>query len=225
MAKRRCDMVYIYLTENDPMKTTDEKIVELAKYHLSRLFLTLESENAFKIGRLERGKPYFSNMLDVHFSVSHSDDVFAFAIADVPVGIDVQKIKHRPDEEERCLKIARRYFHTEEIAAVEGRLESFWDYRGIVSTFYKIWCGKEAYVKLSGKGIDGDFSKFSVISTEKDVWWADDGEYAVAYCTEEYGCAETVRLFKENKDDTILHSPWRSYLQSGSADSSRTQTS
>lgn len=205
-------MVYIYLTENDPSKSTDEKIVELAKYHLSRLRMTLDSEDAFRIGRLERGKPYFSNMLDVHFSVSHSDDVFAFAIADAPVGIDVQKIKRRPDEEERCRRIARRFFHPEEIAAMEGECEHFPDYRGGVSTFYKIWCGKEAYVKLSGKGIDGDFPKFSVISTQKDVWWADYGEYAVAYCTEEYGCAETIKLFKENRNDTFLHSPWRSYL-------------
>ena len=207
-------MVYIYLTENDPARTTNEKIVELAKYHLSRLRMTLESEDAFEIGRLERGKPYFSNMLDVHFSVSHSDDVFAFAIADVPVGIDVQKIRKRPDEEDRCRRIARRFFHPEEIARMEGENDGTSFYTGVVSTFYKIWCGKEAYVKLSGKGIDGDFSKFSVYSSDKDVWWSDYGEYAVAFCTDEYSCAEVVKYFKENKNDTLLHSPWRSYLQS-----------
>lgn len=207
-------MVYIYLTENDPAKTTDEKIVGLAKYHLSRLRMSLDSDDAFRIGRLERGKPYFSNMLDVHFSVSHSDDIFAFAMSDVPVGIDVQKIKHRPDEEERCRRIANRFFHPEEIAAMEGERDQLFDYRGVVSAFYKIWCSKEAYVKLSGKGIDGDFSKFSVFSSQKYIWRADYGEYAIAFCTDEYSCSETKKLFKENKNDTLLHSPWRSYLQS-----------
>lgn len=202
-------MVYVYLTENRRHEATETIVAELSKIHFGRLNASVEVPDAFRISRHEHGKPFFLNMPQVHFSVSHSDDIFAFAISDSPVGVDIQRLKHRADERERCRRIAARFFHPEEISAMGERSDTLGD---TVAAFYKIWCGKEAYVKLSGTGIGSDFAEHSVFSLRADIRWAVYGEYTMACCTDESCRPETIDLLKENKNDTVLHSPWRPYI-------------
>ena len=126
--------------------------------------------------RTPKGKPYIdfcktqdaeeSNGQDVHFSVSHSGDHFAFIAADCPVGIDIQQRKGS-----NANKIAERYFSDREKEYVKENGEA---------GFFTVWTRKEAYSKLTGEGIaeiirgtdvlDRNDVKFTDIQLEDGIW-------------------------------------------------------
>lgn len=80
------------------------------------------------------GKPYFSES-HIFFSISHSHGVCAVAIADKPLGVDVEQIRtnYPPNMIERSLTDAEK-------AVYDG-------------DFTHIWCRKEAVAKMTGEGI------------------------------------------------------------------------
>ncbi|MBR0147325.1 MAG: 4'-phosphopantetheinyl transferase superfamily protein [Eubacterium sp.] len=98
----------------------------------------------------EHGKPGFvlsqnaatdaAEKGDVHFNISHSDDYIAVAIADRPVGIDVE-VKTDPD-----LKVTSRFYSPAEQQAVRTASDPQREFR-------RLWTRKEAYVKCTGTGI------------------------------------------------------------------------
>lgn len=76
----------------------------------------------------------------VCFSLSHTRETVAVAVADLPVGIDIEEIKERD-----ITALSRRALterEREELDAIppEDRL----------TRFYEIWCKKEAYFKTLG---------------------------------------------------------------------------
>lgn len=94
-----------------------------------------------RLGRGPNGKPFLPDHPDVHFNLSHSPKAAACAVADRPVGIDVEEIA--PVDEE----VARRVLSEDEWNAVSGSSEP-----DVV--FARYWTRKEALVKLTGDGID-----------------------------------------------------------------------
>lgn len=104
--------------------------------------------DGISVVRPAEGRPFLSPDRGIFFSVSHSGEFWCCAVSDRLVGFDVQ-------QERRCgaLGIARRFFHPEEARAVEAD----------PSLFFKIWTAKEAYSKLTGKGITEDFAGFTVV--------------------------------------------------------------
>ena len=113
--------------------------------------------------KTERGKPYFVHHPEVSFSLSDSEGLTAVAFAPEPEGLDIQLHRRhgirRPEAEEngRLSRMARRFFHPDERDFVLTSAT------GIRQRFYRIWTAKEAYVKYTGQGIDGQFTKISVI--------------------------------------------------------------
>lgn len=101
------------------------------------------------IAREPGGKPYFPATPWLHCSVSHSGEIWLCACSTAPVGVDIQRIQ--PTRE---AALARRFFHPDEIAWLDANPDGF----------FRLWTAKEACVKLTGRGIDGDFSRFSVIT-------------------------------------------------------------
>lgn len=93
-----------------------------------------------KIVRTETGKPYFPDRPDLHFSVSHSGGLSLCALADTPVGADVELVRPRSP------KLPRYALSHREYAWYEGR-GSRWE------DFYTLWTLKEARVKCTGEGI------------------------------------------------------------------------
>lgn len=101
----------------------------------------------------ERGKPYLEGE-QLHFNLSHSGSLAIYAITkNLPVGIDVEKIKvNKPVEE-----IAQRFFSKREqeiikqLPITEKKL-----------AFYRAWTRKEAYLKATGEGLGGGLEKVEV---------------------------------------------------------------
>lgn len=179
-------MVYLYVTEDIFSMTTDEKVRAILRRHYDRVgFCTAQTDDSLGIARGEKGKPYFPNNPRLHFSVSHSGKLFACAFASFPIGLDIQENKKRADESERCIKIARRFFHPDEVDALE---------RSAVSAFYKIWTAKEAYVKMTGQGIDGEFGDFCIFDLDCYLWQSEYGNCSVAVCAEDVCDVEMTEL-------------------------------
>ena len=110
----------------------------------------IKPENiVFKLG--EHGKPYVKD-LDVHFNISHSENLVVCAVADKPVGIDIERI--RPIN----LSIAKRICTEKELEYLFGFLPSKTDFkktddRQTLLRFFELWTAKEAFAKCQGKGL------------------------------------------------------------------------
>ena len=79
----------------------------------------------------ERGKPFFPERPDVHFSISHTRGVVLCAIGGIEVGADVE----RPRKITAALE--KRVLSPEEAAQFD---------------FFEVWTLRESYFKLSGQG-------------------------------------------------------------------------
>ena len=78
----------------------------------------------------ELGKPFFPDHPDTHFSLSHTAGAAAAALADMPVGVDIERV--RP--------VSVRAM--ERIAGVRTE-----------AAFFRSWVRREARVKRTGSGI------------------------------------------------------------------------
>lgn len=87
-------------------------------------------------------KPY---CLGFEMSISHSAGVVAVALSDVPIGVDIEKIR------QPRIRAAKRLFTEAELAVVDSR---FWD----------IWTRKEAYGKAQGRGLYSKLAQFDTLN-------------------------------------------------------------
>lgn len=94
----------------------------------------------------EFGKPYLPDYPDVHFSLSHSGDMAMCAVADSPVGCDIQKLPEQSSQ--LSAAVAKRFFTPEEY-------EKVIDSAAPGTQFTRLWVMKESYVKYLGTGIYG----------------------------------------------------------------------
>ncbi len=86
------------------------------------------------------GKPYLRDYPNAHFNISHSGRYVVCAVADRPVGIDVQVIgTYRHD-------VAVRVCSEEQLVKIEASNDP-------AAEFTKLWTQKEAYLKMLGRGI------------------------------------------------------------------------
>ena len=82
-----------------------------------------------RMERRGRGKPFFPEYPQVHFSISHTEGAAAAAAADAPVGVDIQRIQTPPRH----------------LARLTGLEEP--------EPFFESWVRWEARAKRSGTGI------------------------------------------------------------------------
>jgi phosphopantetheinyl transferase len=104
------------------------------------------------------GKPFpegvFINGKTLHVSISHSDGLVAAAVADSPVGIDIQSIPQMPPP--RIHRIAARLHPLE-----QKRLEACARDK-LAEEFCRLWACKESVLKLCGQGLSQPLSSFCV---------------------------------------------------------------
>ena len=86
------------------------------------------------------GKPFFPSHPALHFNLSHSGPYAFCALSDVPVGVDVERL--RP----RRVALVKRALSEEESAWYVSRGRRWED-------FYTLWTCKEARVKCLGTGL------------------------------------------------------------------------
>ena len=124
------------------------------------------------------GKPYLPERPDFHFNLSHGGKWVVLAYGPSPLGVDVESLRRDPN----LHSIARRFFSLEEQAYV------FAEGADSHQRFFKIWTGKEGYLKYLGTGLKKDLTSFSVLSPEPGVYfhWEDlpDGSH-LCLCTRE----------------------------------------
>lgn len=101
------------------------------------------------IGKNEYEKPYFLNLPEVHFNISHSGEWVLGILSEAECGIDVEQVK------EARMDVAKRFFAKEEYQMLlqeEGEARR--------ALFYELWTLKESYVKYKGMGLALPFHQF-----------------------------------------------------------------
>ena len=125
------------------------------------------------LGHTEDGKPFFPDLPQIHFSLSHSGEYIACAFSDEEVGLDLQECS-RPRTS--IFRIAKRFFSQAEYEAIlalsaDKAAESCINDSGsdspgnpddpeCLSLFYRLWSIKEAYLKYIGCGLSGELNSF-----------------------------------------------------------------
>ena len=124
------------------------------------LLADLLPEGPYALAEDELGKPYLPESR-FHVSLSHSGNYVAAAVADVPVGIDIQTLRIISD------RVLLRWFSPAEREWI-GKA-------GLPERAIRLWTMKEAYGKLQGLGIfrgklfRADFSAGQLITEYDDV--------------------------------------------------------
>lgn len=126
-------------------------------------------------------KPYLPTHPFVYFNVAHAGEFAMIAIANNPVGVDIEYINRNFEYNEILASI----FNKSEIEAVFNSNDN-------LLTFYKLWTRKEAIVKATGKGIDDDFLAIPSL----------DGYYHLS--AELLGNIETLQVFSFELNETYI---------------------
>ena len=134
----------------------------------------------------EQGKPFLAGH-EYEFNLSHSEHYAACAIADYPIGLDIQILS--PCSE----KLVRRFFaEREQQAILSGNDQD--------EAFTRLWCRKESYLKALGCGIRTELSSLDVSGTDPILFNGDKPysffefrEGPLFFCL----CAERDRLLSD----------------------------
>ena len=128
----------------------------------------------------ERGKLLHPRLF---LSLSHGGGMAVLAVGDRPVGCDVEKFSRvREGVLRRFLKEERAF--VEEAAGEQAREEAF----------YRIWTGKESYLKRTGEGLSAwkevrVLPEGLILRAGKEqpcrIVWKEAGEHLLALCHEE----------------------------------------
>ncbi len=91
----------------------------------------------------KNGKPIIEGG---YISISHSSNMAAVVIADCEVGVDIQRLKLPSNRlvDRVCSENEKKYIQSSDIYA-----------------FTRVWCLKEAYLKMTGEGISRDLTAIS----------------------------------------------------------------
>lgn len=98
-------------------------------------------------------KPYLKDH-PVHFNISHSKDLAACALAEFPVGLDVEFSDASVNYSDFELHMTS--YETEEIRNAEDKMKSFFTY----------WTRKEAVIKAHGDGMMLPLDSFEIFKNE-----------------------------------------------------------
>jgi hypothetical protein len=91
------------------------------------------------------GKPYWDG-IPLFFSLSHSGDLVGLAVSEQELGLDVQRVTGTDWK-----KLAERFYSVEEQEELWGLCEQSEELGR--KGFFRLWCQKESYGKLTGEGV------------------------------------------------------------------------
>lgn len=171
------ERVHIYLYDKDQIGKGEDAIRNCSIEYIRDMQMEIPAHvlESARIFRSPAGKPFFMDLSEIHFSVSHSGSVWGCAIDDAPIGFDLEdmdRIKRNSDQapemdiDERWQKIAKRFFSPEEYEFVR---------RGGKKAFFRLWVRKEAYVKYKGLKLIQEISKVNMVAGEDLISELPDG--------------------------------------------------
>ena len=124
---------------------------------LSRYLGVTPEEISFGYG--SQGKPFLvkpSEQSGIEFSLSHSKNTMILGITlDQAIGVDAEYSTHLPDAQ----ALARRFFSDEENRLIQSLAGNARD-----EAFFRIWTGKEAFLKAKGLGLTQRLSEIDIPS-------------------------------------------------------------
>jgi 4'-phosphopantetheinyl transferase len=145
---------------------------------LAKLLRHYLGQEALDLEYTAQGRPFLPHAPAVQFSISHSRDLVAVALAnETLVGVDVE-----------CVT---REFHMDEIAERIFSDEDLRKFQGLSTeearpAFFHAWTGKEAYLKARGIGISGGLKEvpvpFGSPDSEGMILHLPEGEASQAWC-------------------------------------------
>ena len=91
----------------------------------------------------ETGRPLIEHPPSLFSNISHSGELSVCAVAQSPIGIDVEQRR----QERHFDEIAEAYFHQSEIEAIQR------EHKKDMKIFYRYWTMKEAFLKACGRSI------------------------------------------------------------------------
>jgi 4'-phosphopantetheinyl transferase len=124
------------------------------------LYLGQEPET-IKLSYADRGRPVFAEDETVHFSISHTHDIVAVALAaNARVGLDFEFVKPAVD----LAELAERILGEEDLRKFQAlpRAEA-------LTVFFRAWTRKEAYLKACSEGIADGLRQVSVSFGAEDI--------------------------------------------------------
>ena len=153
----------------------------------------LENEK-LRFAATEEGKPYLVGREDLQFSFAHSGGAVALALHSHRIGADLEKLGDYKEA------IARRFFLPEEYSYIEAAEEK-------EETFVWMWTRKEAYIKMTGEGLQRELHSFSVLEDAARPYQFRSFRLEDAYlsiCSEHLQSAE-VELRKVRAEEILRH--------------------
>ena len=135
---------------------------------------------AHSIVQGEHGKPVFKD-IPLYFNLSHAGDCVVCALADEPVGIDVEHLS-RFEKRIQCERLMERILTEEE--------KYLWKQNMTVEAALGFWTRKESYVKMTGKGLTCDFKSVDTLHGACYVEEMTGDGYRISVCTEKEKSAE-----------------------------------
>ena len=135
----------------------------MARYGLN-LFFGIAPEE-IRIRRKAKGKPFLADARNVFFNISHSGEYIVCAFSRQEIGIDTERIGRAR------MEVARRFFHPEEIAVLEGVDPEERD-----ALFFRYWSVKEAFLKYTGTGLTRPLSSFCIRESGERIYLYAEGK-------------------------------------------------
>lgn len=149
---------------NQDIRKLDEYKPEVSKINfavsrsiLNKAFETLLNTTCKNIVVLKSkyNKPYIKNKGKIKFNISHTDGYVLVGFSKREIGVDVEKVNYNFD----IKRILKSCFTIREIKNI-----------GInISTFYKYWTIKEAYLKCEGCGFIRNPREIEIIYIDNNI--------------------------------------------------------
>ena len=105
----------------------------------------------------ENGKGYVKDTNDLYFNISHSGDYCVLVLSDKEVGIDIQEVRKINEN------IAVKYFDKKDNEYIFEKTDEK------TNRFIKVWCAKESFAKLTGRGFSEGLGSFYEDFSEMEI--------------------------------------------------------
>jgi 4'-phosphopantetheinyl transferase len=162
------------LSEEDRGIIGKYSVKRLKEYVVGRALLKLALKlemgldiEILKLAKNPYGKPFLEEYEDIHFNISHSEDLVMVILSDTsPVGLDVEFVG------KDYLDVMDEVFSIEEIK----HIQSYSTKEEMIYSFFKLWTKKEAIIKADGRGFSYPLKKLQFSSVDDtngfiNGWW------------------------------------------------------